>query len=130
MDRVLTASQMIRADKYNINVLGIPEETLVERAGTALAEEIMSRFKGGRVLFCVGKGNNGADGTVAAKILSLKHGFTVKVCNVFDDDLSILDLKYDIIVDCVFGTGLNRNVDVLSSFCTNLKSFTCERTIK
>ena len=89
MDRVLTAKQMIDADRYNIDKLGLSEDILVERAGEAVAEEIISRFKGGRVLVCVGKGNNGADGKVAAKVLTLKHGFNVKVFSVFDDNIEL-----------------------------------------
>lgn len=110
MDRVLTARQMIDADRYNIDKLGLSEDILIERAGEAVAEEIILRFKGGRVLVCVGKGNNGADGKVAAKILSLKHGFNVKVFSVFDDNIEVLDDKYDIILDCIFGTGLNKDI--------------------
>ena len=110
MERLLTAEQMRFADEYTINNLGVPHEVLVERAGTALAEEIMARFFGGRVLFCVGKGNNGADGKVAASILSKKHGFSVAVLNVDNGIFKLFDKKYDIVVDCLFGTGLSREV--------------------
>ena len=110
MERLLTAEQMRFADEYTINNLGVPHEVLVERAGTALAEEIMARFFGGRVLFCVGKGNNGADGKVAASILSKKHGFNVAVLNVDNGIFKLFDKKYDIVVDCLFGTGLSREV--------------------
>ena len=110
MERLLTAEQMRVADEYTINNLAIPHEVLVERAGIALAEEIMARFFGGRVLFCVGKGNNGADGRVAASILSKKHGFNVAVLNVDNGIFKLFDKKHDIVVDCLFGTGLNREV--------------------
>ncbi len=110
MERILTAEQMHDADHFTISKLGIPEEVLIDRAGNALAEEILKRFKGGRVLVCVGKGNNGKDGEVLAKILSLHHGFAVSVISVDGCDFSIFDKKFDIIVDCIFGTGLNREV--------------------
>ena len=67
MQRVLSAKQMREADYYTISRLGVSEEILVQRAGQAVAEEITKRFLGGRVLVCVGKGNNGADGKVVAE---------------------------------------------------------------
>ena len=70
MERVLSTAQMRLADSFTINELGIPESVLVERAGTAVADEIIQRFRGGRVLVCIGKGNNGADGKVIAEKLS------------------------------------------------------------
>lgn len=111
MERILTSAQMRSADRYTIELLGVSEETLVERAGAAVADEIIKRFRGGRVLVCVGKGNNGADGKVIAEILSTKHGFSVAVLNVFNGIFKLLDNKFDIIVDCIFGTGLNRAVE-------------------
>ncbi len=110
MERILTAQQMRLADEYTITKLGIPEEVLVERAGVAVAEEIQKRFKGGRILIAVGKGNNGKDGRIVAEILSSVHGFAVTLYDVFNDDISVLDGDYDIILDCIFGTGLNRDV--------------------
>ncbi len=102
---------MRSADEYTIEKLGVSEDILVERAGTALMEEITTRYKGGRVLIVIGKGNNGADGKVLARLLSNKHGFVVTVMDAFKDDLSVLDNDYDIIVDCIFGTGLKRAID-------------------
>ena len=99
------------ADKYTIEKLGVPEDVLVERAGLAVAEEIFSRYKGGRVLVVIGKGNNGADGKVVARLLSEKHGFLVSVMDAFSDDISVLDNEFDIIIDCIFGTGLKRAVE-------------------
>ncbi|MBQ8197595.1 MAG: NAD(P)H-hydrate dehydratase [Clostridia bacterium] len=110
MERILSVLEMRNADSYTINTLGIPSEILVERAGQALAEEIIKKFLGGRVLFCVGKGNNGNDGKVASRILSQKHGFSVALFDVEKPDFSLFDNKFDIIVDCVFGTGLNKEV--------------------
>lgn len=111
MERILTAEQMKEVDHFNIEKLGISAEELVNRAGNAVAEEILKRFKGGRVLVCLGKGNNGADGAVIAKLLSAKHGFTVATLNVSNGIFKIFDKKFDIIVDCIFGTGLNREVE-------------------
>ena len=111
MERILSAIQMKNADDYTINVLGVPSEDLIERAGLAVASEIIKRLKGGRVLVCIGKGNNGEDGKVIAKVLSKKHGFSVATLNVSNGIFKMFDKKFDIIVDCIFGTGLNREVE-------------------
>lgn len=111
MERILTTEQMRNADNYTIEKLGVSQEILVERAGSAVAEEIIKRFPGGRVLVCIGVGNNGADGKVVAAILAKKHGFSVNTINVSNGIFKLFDKKYDIIVDCIFGTGLNRPVE-------------------
>ena len=111
MERILTTEQMRAADRYTIDVLGISEEELVNRAGLAIAEEIKKRFRGGRVLVCIGKGNNGADGKVVAEILSKTHGFSVCTLNVINGFFKVFENKFDIIIDCIFGVGLNREID-------------------
>ena len=111
MERILTTEQMRQADRFTIDELGVLEETLVFRAGKAVADEIVKRFHGGRVLVCIGNGNNGEDGKVIARLLSEKHGFSVTTVNVKNGIFKVFDYKYDLIVDCIFGTGLNRNVE-------------------
>ena len=54
MERILTAEEMLAVDKFNIENLCIDKEIFIERAGKAVADEIRKRFKGGRVLVCVG----------------------------------------------------------------------------
>ncbi|PWM72754.1 MAG: NAD(P)H-hydrate dehydratase [Bacillota bacterium] len=110
MQRILSVAQMRAADRYTIENLGIPERTLMERAGEAVAEEIQKRFKGGRILFVCGKGNNGGDGLVAARLLKKAHGFSVFVLKLAAGEIEKLDLDYDVVVDCIFGTGLCREV--------------------
>lgn len=111
MQRILSNSQMREADLYTIEKLGVSQEELVLRAGKAVAEEINRRFMGGRVLVCIGSGNNGADGEVVAKELNKIHGFAVDVVFVRNGIFQKFNNKYDIIVDCIFGTGLNRPVE-------------------
>ena len=111
MERILSVAEMYKADEYTINNLGFSRETLIERAGLAVASVIKNRFHGGRVLVCIGKGNNGEDGKIIAKVLSNAHGFTVTTLNVYNGIFKLLDREYDIIVDCIFGIGLNREVD-------------------
>lgn len=111
MERILTTAQMRLADSFTIENLGVDEQMLIERAGLALVDEIVKRFHGGRVLVCVGKGNNGKDGLIVADALSKKHGFSVSVLDVCNGFFKLFDKKYDIIIDCIFGTGLNREVE-------------------
>lgn len=111
MERILTVKQMREADEFTITKLGVSNAVLLERAGHAVAEEILKRFKGGRVLICIGKGNNGKDGVVVYNILSNIHGFNVTLFDVFNDSLDVFKNKYDIIIDCIFGTGLNKNIE-------------------
>ncbi|WP_019532624.1 bifunctional ADP-dependent NAD(P)H-hydrate dehydratase/NAD(P)H-hydrate epimerase [Paenibacillus ginsengihumi] len=67
----VTAEEMREIDRYVIEQLGIPALVLMENAGRAVAEEVMRLSGGvkGRWLIAVGKGNNGADGIVAARHL-------------------------------------------------------------
>ena len=111
MERILSVAEMRAADKYTIEKLGIPERTLMARAGEAVAEEIKRRFKGGRILFVCGKGNNGGDGMIAAKLLRNVHGFSVFLLKLAAEGAEKLDYEYDVIVDCIFGTGLTREVE-------------------
>ena len=46
-----------------------PGIELMERAGTGLAEVVTLRVSGGRIVVVCGKGNNGGDGLVAARLL-------------------------------------------------------------
>lgn len=127
MERVLSVSQMQQSDIFTIENLGIFEDELIKRAGDAVANVIKERFLGGRVLVCVGKGNNGKDGLVIADILSKTHGFSVSVFNASTPFIKLFEKDYDIVVDCVFGTGLNRNIDGkyldIINKINNLKAF-------
>lgn len=76
---VLSKEKMIAAEKAAIDSY-ISEETLMENAGTAAANFILKQqdSKGKRVTVVCGKGNNGGDGFVIARVLSNK-GFLVSV---------------------------------------------------
>ena len=101
---------MRNADKYTIEKLGVLEEELIERAGTAIADVVKKQFMGGRVIVFEGKGNNGKDGLVVADILSKTHGFAVDIFEVENPDYNLFNKKYDILIDCIFGTGLNKEI--------------------
>jgi ADP-dependent NAD(P)H-hydrate dehydratase / NAD(P)H-hydrate epimerase len=63
------AAQQRQADAWAINDRGIPSLELMERAGAGLADLVRARAPEGRVSVVVGKGNNGGDGLVVARLL-------------------------------------------------------------
>ncbi len=63
------AAQQRAADAWAIDERGIPSIALMERAGAGLADRVRERVPEGRVAVIVGKGNNGGDGLVVARLL-------------------------------------------------------------
>jgi NAD(P)H-hydrate epimerase len=73
---VVTAEQMREMDRLTIQKYGVPSLSLMERAGEAIARAILDNFGRGAkkgVLIVAGKGNNGGDGFVVARLLSKKR---------------------------------------------------------
>jgi NAD(P)H-hydrate epimerase len=64
-----SADGMRNVDSTAIHGLGIPGGHLMERAGLAVAEEILERFDPEEAVVFAGKGNNGGDGFVVAREL-------------------------------------------------------------
>jgi NAD(P)H-hydrate epimerase len=69
MDPLFEAGEMKELDRWAIQERGIPAEQLMERAGEGLAHVVARRAPAGRIAIVCGKGNNGADGVVAARHL-------------------------------------------------------------
>ncbi len=77
--KVLTAVEMGAADRATVDRFGVPFGELMERAGTAVARFVLSRYpRAKRVAVLCGTGNNGGDGFVAARAL-LTAGMQVSV---------------------------------------------------
>ena len=79
MQPVLTVSEMQEVDARAMATT--PLDELVTRAGTAAARaalDLLGGAYGRRVVVVAGKGNNGADGRVAARVLSAR-GARVRV---------------------------------------------------
>lgn len=99
---VLTPEEMKAVDRAAPE----PVDVLVDRAGAAVARAaiaMMGGTYGRRVVVVAGKGNNGADGRVAAERLR-RQGARVVVVDTADqpDRLPPADL----VIDAAFGTGL------------------------
>ncbi|MDQ2834954.1 MAG: NAD(P)H-hydrate dehydratase [Acidobacteriota bacterium] len=69
--RILTAAEMDTVDRRSAEEFGISLETLMEGAGSRVAEFCTRHYPtASRVVVLCGKGNNGGDGLVAARMLS------------------------------------------------------------
>jgi hydroxyethylthiazole kinase-like uncharacterized protein yjeF len=134
--KILDRSQIYEADAQTLNAQEISSTDLMERAATKAFDWLHHRLQGNPVnihVFC-GTGNNGGDGLVLARHL-VEHGYHVAVYVVkyserrsddfltnlkrlkarkmwpeyLDEGSPLPELHPDaLIVDCVFGIGLNR----------------------
>jgi NAD(P)H-hydrate epimerase len=123
---LLTAEKMRATDAAAIEGVGIPGGHLMERAGAAVARELMLAFDAESVVIYAGKGNNGGDGFVVAREL-FNAGVEVTVFVVAGRDAYRGDARLnleiaerlgveivdgvepvddaDVVLDAVFGTG-------------------------
>ena len=126
MRPILTAEAMRNAEQAAIDS-GTPVETLMERAGAALAEGAV-RFAGPLpALVLCGPGNNGGDGYVAARYLAAR-GIDVRVAALAEpksdaakwarsrwtgevEQLSQDTQGSPLLIDALFGTGLKRGLE-------------------
>ncbi|MGH2945463.1 MAG: NAD(P)H-hydrate dehydratase, partial [Solirubrobacteraceae bacterium] len=69
LEPLLDAELMRATDKWAIETKRVPSLDLMERAGEGLARVIAQRAPAGRIAIVCGKGNNGGDGLVAARLL-------------------------------------------------------------
>lgn len=73
LPHAVTAQEMQAIDGFTIDTLGLPGRVLMENAGRATFEMIRQRWQplsGKRASVFCGKGNNGGDGFVVARLLS------------------------------------------------------------
>ncbi len=139
---VVTAEQMRELDRLTIQDYGTASLTLMERAGAAVTEAILENFAGQAkqgVLIVAGKGNNGGDGFVIARLLKQKrvrsevvllagraeltrdaaHNYSAfeklngKVAEISAAGLEVLRAKFTgkgLLVDAILGTGIKSEV--------------------
>ncbi|HEX8840561.1 MAG TPA: NAD(P)H-hydrate dehydratase [Sphingomicrobium sp.] len=123
---ILTAEAMRAAEQAAVD-RGTSVETLMERAGAALADAAF-RFAGPLpTLILCGPGNNGGDGYVAARHLA-QRGVQVRVAALSEprsdaakwarshwsgevEPLSHATEAAPLVIDALFGTGLSRSLD-------------------
>ena len=89
MQYVLTGSEMAACDARTSEVIGIPSLVLMERAALSVADGADDYLQKtgndhGPVLIVAGRGNNGADGLAAGRIL-LDRGYTVQFFRLAGD---------------------------------------------
>lgn len=73
--KILTSAQMREVDRLTTERYGIPSSMLMENAGGHVARFVADRLsdlKAKRIVVLCGKGNNGGDGLVAARMLHLR----------------------------------------------------------
>lgn len=127
------ASQVRELDRITIEDMGIPGICLMERASNAAFNLLQTRFaRVRRIMVLCGIGNNGGDGYVLARLAYLA-GYDVTVLQMGDTSQLQGDARIafntmtqvglsvqvfsekkltvaDVVVDALFGTGLNRAV--------------------
>ncbi|NHF59766.1 NAD(P)H-hydrate dehydratase [Flavobacteriaceae bacterium TP-CH-4] len=134
--KIFSGEQIYEADRFTIEKQGITSDALMERAAMQIFNWLHLRMQGAPVkihLFC-GIGNNGGDGIALARHLQ-EHGYHIAVYVVnysqarskdflinlerlkdrkiwpefLDSDKHFPEIgREDIVVDAIFGIGLNR----------------------
>jgi ADP-dependent NAD(P)H-hydrate dehydratase / NAD(P)H-hydrate epimerase len=137
------ATEQIRAwDEYTIRHEPIASVDLMERAATACYEWLLQNNYKGRdfTIFC-GKGNNGGDGLVIARLLAQSHhtvtvyilefghkgtvDFQINLARLHDTTAIIRFVSSeenlhsipaeDVVIDALLGSGINRPADGLTA---------------
>ena len=112
-NRILTIEQIKESE--NQFICKNSEEQLLNIAGEKIAIFLLNKFKRKTLLFVCGKGNNGQDGVKASiflgekiknKVFSVPKNYSKKNLNTLQSNIK----SHEIIVDCLFGTGLNRTL--------------------
>ena len=136
----VTTAQMREADRRCIEDLGIPGAVLMNNAGAAVWRVVDELSPGGSVGIVCGKGNNGGDGFVVARLALLagrdicvalladpetvsgdaalfmnaflRCGGAIQVANTPDEaeDAMKTLAGYDVLVDAILGTGIRGEV--------------------
>ena len=143
--KIFTAAQISEWDKYTIKEEPVAAVDLMERAATACFNWIKENIPVTKnfVIFC-GSGNNGGDGLVIARLLqkskysvnvyvldnkkrteentiNLKRLLTVRLKAIFINTAKNFpaDLKNTIVIDALYGTGLDRPLKNIAALLVN-----------
>ncbi len=130
---ILSKEEMQRYDRNTMELLGMSQEVLMERAASTVVSYIMEQFPNRKrtILVVSGNGKNGGDGIAVGRILK-EYGYSVDICIPIDEEEYSLGVahqiklaknyeievykelpckEYDIILDAIFGIGLNRDIE-------------------
>jgi NAD(P)H-hydrate epimerase len=134
--KILSAAQIRELDAYTIQQEPVSSVQLMERAATACTAYLLNNFQEASFTVLAGTGNNGGDGLAIARLLDIS-GMPVDVIlagsihsgsadfktnlerlklrpqiavNLFKSGEEINLKPKNVIVDCLFGTGLNKPV--------------------
>jgi hydroxyethylthiazole kinase-like uncharacterized protein yjeF len=116
---------------------GLSEDILMEHAAFSMASYIYKNYKpNSKILIACGAGNNGADGIALSRILHkdyivnmyIPFGVKSQMAILQYDRAKAVELELsenffddvDLVVDCLFGSGLNRALDDLSVQIINI----------
>jgi hydroxyethylthiazole kinase-like uncharacterized protein yjeF len=90
-------------DHRALKSFGLSEPIMMEHAASAIADYITHNFPlSSSVLIVCGNGNNGADGRILARQLEGDYAISLSYQS---------NTHYDVIVDALFGSGLNRSIN-------------------
>ena len=108
---------------------GLSEDILMEHAASSMLDLIEQKFdSNSKILIVSGSGNNGADGIALARLLQGKFDVELYLASDVKSDMAKLQLQrakkvdvkiistiaqnsYDVVVDCLFGSGLNKELN-------------------
>ena len=128
-DEILSIKEMREADGFAV-AQGVSGESLMAKAGQAVADEVTRRWSPRPTIILCGPGNNGGDGYVCAARLA-RLGWPVRIAALGDPDRltgdaawarglwtgpieALEDARPDgegLIIDALFGAGLSRPLD-------------------
>lgn len=132
MEYIVTENEMKQYDRNTIDFFGILSAVLMERAALAVVDEITNRnMKRNKVLILCGCGNNGGDGFAVARLLQQRGSLvtvyfpgnqekcteeTIRQIRIYEKmggqmTGNLPTSEYDIIIDALFGIGLNRPIE-------------------
>src|SRR6185312_12735634 len=121
--KIFSVLQIRNWDSYTMSHEPVKSIALMERAAVACFNWIIQNFNKNTSfkIFC-GKGNNGGDGLAIARLLSVKKSgspdfesnfkrlkkTTTEIIFLDDEKSFPLLSKEDVVIDALFGTGLNK----------------------
>lgn len=114
-------------DRRCYDEFGLSEDILMEHAADGMADYIRAKFpKNSKIIVVCGSGNNGADGIVLSRLLVGDYDIHAFYVQEVRSEMAKLQQKRahavgvkttielndcDVVVDAVFGTGFNGNLD-------------------